>query len=147
MIEEEDDPLEKEKKEVVKKVLKNLGGIGSIILSVMFFYGILDIDATINLWLATFLCCIGSFLVQDIEKSSEPFRQTLTILRCNRCDITLVRHYKEGDYVYKERESDLCKECNEKMKIEKIYSVKLKKDTVPSEESSLSILQTDLGDT
>jgi hypothetical protein len=143
MIEDEDDPLEKEKKEVAKKVLKNLGGIGLIIFSITIFYGLLDFGETLNLWLAPFLCCIGSFLIQDIERKEDPVRQTLTIVRCNNCDITLVRDYEEGDYVYKQREGDICKECGEKMKIEKIYSVKLKKETVPSEKSSLSILSSD----
>ncbi len=138
MIEEEEDPLEKDKKEVLKKVLKNVGGAAMIILSMVLFYGIIPLDATLGVWLAPVLCCIGSFLIQDIEKSEEPLRQTLTILRCDNCDTTLVRHYQEDDYIYKQREEDICKQCNNKMTIEKIYSVKLKKDTVPSEKPSLS---------
>jgi hypothetical protein len=57
--------------------------------------------------------------------SSEPVRQTLTILKCKSCGAIKVRNYESGDFIFKS--AGICEKCNESMEINQIYSVKLKK--------------------
>jgi hypothetical protein len=70
--------------------------------------------------------------IQTKKKKNK--RQTLTIIGCTdpQCKVKKVRDYKEGDYVFKEE--GLCGQCHGILRIEEIYSVKLKnpKDVKPA---------------
>jgi hypothetical protein len=132
MIKEEDEEEELKKGTSWKKIVKNIIVIALLILGILIMYGGLDLgldSSYTNFFIGITLVCFASFILQYKKEPEEPLRRTLTILKCNKCNITEVRHYKDGDYVYKQ--SDECRQCGGKMHITKIYSVKLKKDTLP----------------
>jgi len=126
MIDEEDDEEILKKGISFKKVLKNIVLIVLIIVGALFIY-IGGQDSSIYFFVGFTLICFGSTLIQIQKQPSEPIRQTLTIVKCNLCNITTVRHYQQGDYVFKL--AGTCQKCAEPMKIDQIYSVKLKKPT------------------
>lgn len=125
MIDEEDDEEILKKGVGFKSLVKNLVLIFIIILGALFIYlGTGETQMT-NFFIGFTLICIGASLLQIQRPTPEPFRQTLTILKCKLCDITKVRDYQNGDYVFKELDS--CDQCSELMQVKQIYSVKLKK--------------------
>jgi len=71
------------------------------------------------------ICMLSSLMsIQPVKK--KPQRQTLTILGCTdqKCRSRKVRDYQEGDYIFKEEGK--CSFCNGILRVEEIYSVKLK---------------------
>jgi len=46
--------------------------------------------------------------------------ETVSILKCSKCDYTEIRDFKRGDYVFKEMGD--CRECYGKLYIKAIYS-------------------------
>jgi len=130
MIDEEDEEEILKKGLSFKTVLKNLVLILMIIIGAVLIYTGSGENQMINFFLGFSLVCIGSTLIQFHKPPSEPIRQTLTILKCALCNITKVRNYTHGDFVFKKIE--FCDSCNESMEINQIYSVKLKKSTAPN---------------
>ena len=126
MIDEEDDDEILKKGVSLKKVLKNVVLIGFIIAGALFIY-MGGTDQMTNFFIGFSLICIGSTLIQIKKQEEEPTRQTLSILRCEKCEVTKVRNYETGDFVFKSVDS--CEKCDDTMKINQIYSVKLKKAT------------------
>lgn len=137
MIEEEEDEDVLERDISWKKVLKHIVVVALLILGVVIIYGGIGPDQITNFFMGFTLVCIATSILQFPQKEEEPLKQTLTILKCNKCDLTQVRHYEDGDYVYKINGS--CDECAGTMYISKIYSVKLKKPTVPSKKGKLNL--------
>ena len=127
MIEDEDDEEILNKSVSLKKVLKNILLILLIGVGALFIYLGGENQMT-NFMIGFSLICLGTSLIQIQKQTPEPIRQTLTIFGCNLCNITNVRHYENGDYVFKE--IGLCDKCNESMRIKQIYNVKLKKPTI-----------------
>lgn len=127
MIDEEEDDEILKKRVSLKKVLKNVVLLGLIIVGALFIY-MGGTDQMTNFLLGFSLICVGSTLIQIQKQEEEPTRQTLSILKCEKCDVTKVRNYQSGDFVFKI--VDTCETCEEMMKIKQIYSVKLKKSTV-----------------
>ena len=127
MIDDEEDDEILKKGFSFKKVLKNVILIGLIIVGALFIY-MGGTDQMTNFFLGFSLICIGSTLIQIQKKEEEPTRQTLSILICEKCEVTKVRNYESGDFVFKIVDS--CENCDDTMKIKQIYSVKLKKSTV-----------------
>jgi hypothetical protein len=127
MIEEEDDEDILKKKVSWKKILKNLLFIVIIVVGALFIYIGITPDQMTNFVIGFTLICLGASLIQLQRRTKEPIRQTLTILKCNRCDLIKVRNYEPGDFVFKRTGS--CDNCNQSMEIHQIYSVKLKKPT------------------
>lgn len=124
MIDEEDDEDILNKKRSLKSILKNLLLIGLIMIGVLFMY-MGGPDQVFNMVIGFTFICIGTTLFQMGKKTSDPIRQTLTILKCKSCSAIKVRNYEDGDFVFKSMGS--CDKCNESMEIDQIYSVKLKK--------------------
>ncbi|MHA1193302.1 MAG: hypothetical protein ACTSP9_13565 [Promethearchaeota archaeon] len=126
MIDEEDDDEILKKGVSLKKVLKNVVLIGFIIVGALFIY-MGGTDQMTNFFIGFSLICIGSTLIQIQKQEEEPTRQTLSILKCEKCEVTKVRNYETGDFVFKSVDS--CEKCDDTMNIKQIYSVKLKKAT------------------
>jgi len=124
MIDEEDDEDILNKKRSLKKILKNLVLMGFIGIGVLFMY-MGGPDPTLNLVIGFTFICLGTTIMQMKKGPSEPVRQTLTILKCKSCGAIKVRNYESGDFIFKA--AGICDKCNESMKINQIYSVKLKK--------------------
>ena len=124
MIDEEDDEDILNKKRSLKSILKNLLLIGLIAIGVLFMY-IGGPDPVFNMAIGFGLICLGTTLFQLGKNTSDPIRQTLTILKCKSCSAIKVRNYEDGDFIFKSMES--CDKCNKSMEIDQIYSVKLKK--------------------
>jgi len=124
MIDEEDDEDILKKKRSLKKILKNLVLMGLIGIGVLFMY-IGGPDPTLNIVIGFTFICLGTTIIQMKKGSSEPVRQTLTILKCKSCGAIKVRNYESGDFIFKS--AGICEKCNESMEINQIYSVKLKK--------------------
>lgn len=124
MIDEEDDEDILKKKRSLKKILKNLVLMGLIGIGVLFMY-IGGPDPTLNMVIGFTFICLGTTIIQMKKGSSEPVRQTLTILKCKSCGAIKVRNYESGDFIFKS--AGICEKCNESMEINQIYSVKLKK--------------------
>jgi hypothetical protein len=124
MLDEEDDEEILKKGISFKTVLKNLLLIGLIIIGALFIY-LGGQQNNFNFFIGFTLICLGSTLIQFQKQDIDPIRQTLTILKCSLCNITSVRHYQQGDFVFKITEP--CQKCNAPMKVDQIYSVKLKK--------------------
>ncbi|MHA1197128.1 MAG: hypothetical protein ACTSRH_06275 [Promethearchaeota archaeon] len=125
MIEDEDEEEILKKKTSLKNILKNLLLIFLILLGAFFIYFGGSDDQMSNFFIGFSLICLGSTLIQIQKQEPEPIRQTLSILKCKSCNLTKVRDYKKGDFVFKLDEP--CEKCHEKMEITQIYSVKLKK--------------------
>ena len=124
MIDEEDDEDILNKKRSLKKILKNLVLMGLIGIGVLFM-NIGGPDPTLNMVIGFTFICLGTTIIQMKKGSSEPVRQTLTILKCKSCGAIKVRNYESGDFIFKS--AGICEKCNESMEINQIYSVKLKK--------------------
>ncbi|MHA1479070.1 MAG: hypothetical protein ACTSPU_12815 [Promethearchaeota archaeon] len=124
MIDEEDDEDILNKKRSLKKILKNLVLMGLIGIGVLFM-NIGGPDPTLNMVIGFTFICLGITIIQMKKGSSEPVRQTLTILKCKSCGAIKVRNYESGDFIFKS--AGICEKCNESMEINQIYSVKLKK--------------------
>jgi len=69
------------------------------------------------------------FLKLVSQPSAPPKQRILTVLRCERCDVTSVREFKRGDYIPK-REGK-CPSCEGEMYIEAIYPEELGKKKKP----------------
>ena len=130
MIEEEDDAEILKKGITFKSVLKNILFIFLIILGALFIYMGIGPDQISSWSIGFMLICFGATLIQLQKAPAEPIRQTLTILICKLCNITKVRNYEKGDFVFKTR--DKCEKCNDLMEIKQIYSVRLKRPTESS---------------
>jgi len=139
MIDEEDDDEILKKGLSTKKVLKNVVLIALIIVGALFIYlgGAGQIN---NFFIGFTLICIGSTLIQVKKKEEEPTRQTLSILKCEKCELTKVRNYESGDFVFKIVDS--CENCNDTMKISQIYSVKLKKSVAKKQAKETKLKDT-----
>jgi hypothetical protein len=140
MIEEEDEEEELKKGVSWKKIVKNIIVIALLILGVLIMYGGIDLglDSTYtNFFIGIMLICFASFIIQYKKEDEDPIRQTLTVLQCDKCDITEVRDYEEGDFVY--RKVGECPECQGELSISKIYAVKLKKETLPTPRQNIPI--------
>jgi len=124
MIDEEDDEDILNKKRSLKSILKNLLLIGLIAIGVLFMY-IGGPDEVFNMVVGFGFICLGTTLFQLGKNTSDPIRQTLTILKCKSCSAIKVRNYEDGDFIFKPIGS--CDKCNNSMEIDQIYSVKLKK--------------------
>jgi len=127
MIEEEDDEEILKKGITFKSVLKNILLIFLIILGALFIYIDLGLDQISRWSIGFMLICFGATLIQMQKSPPEPIRQTLTILICNLCNLTKVRNYEKGDFVFKKK--DKCEKCNDLMEVKQIYSVRLKRPT------------------
>jgi hypothetical protein len=123
MIDDEDDEEILNKKVSLKSILKNILLIVLIIVGALFIY--LGGNQVTNFFIGFTLICLGSSLIQMQSKEEEPTRQTLTILKCQNCDVTKVRNYHDGDFVF--RATEPCTSCEGLMDIIQIYSVKLTK--------------------
>ncbi len=124
MIDEEDDEDILNKKRSMKSLLKNLLLIGLIAIGVLFMY-IGGADQVFNMVVGFGFICLGTTLFQLGKNTSEPIRQTLTILKCKSCSAIKVRNYEDGDFIFKSMGP--CDKCHNSMEIDQIYSVKLKK--------------------
>jgi hypothetical protein len=124
MIDDEDDEDILKKKRSLKKILKNLVLMGLIGIGVLIM-NIGGPDPTLNMVIGFTFICLGITIIQMKKGSSEPVRQTLTILKCKSCGAIKVRNYESGDFIFKS--AGICEKCNESMEINQIYSVKLKK--------------------
>lgn len=98
-----------------------------IILGAMIIYFGTGTDQITNFMIGFMLICVASTLIQIQKQAPEPIRQTLTILICKLCNITKVRNYEAGDFVF--REVERCDKCNNSMEVKQIYSVRLKQHT------------------
>ena len=127
MIDEEDDEDILEKGISLKSVLKNLLIMFLIILGAMIIYLGTGTDQITNFMVGFMLICVASTLIQVQKQPPEPIRQTLTILICGLCNLTKVRNYEAGDFVFKKVEK--CEKCNNSMQVKQIYSVRLKQPT------------------
>jgi len=132
MIDDENDDDILNKSVSPKKVLKTILLVILIGIGALFIYLGGENQMT-NFMIGFSLICLGTSLIQIQKQTLEPIRQTLTILVCNLCNITKVRHYEHGDYVFKETGS--CDKCNESMRIKQIYNVKLKKPTLETKKT------------
>ncbi|TFG01208.1 MAG: hypothetical protein EU540_04275 [Promethearchaeota archaeon] len=130
MIDEEDDDEEILKKGFTfKSALKTLLVVLLVMLGAYFMYLGFSPDQWSNFFLGILFLCLGTTLMQMQKEKQDPLRQTLTILICTLCNLTLVRNYKSGDFIFNKK--DKCDKCNGLMEIKKIYSVKLKKSPAP----------------
>lgn len=130
MIEEEDDDEEILKKGFsFKSALKTLLVVLLVMLGAYFMYLGFGPDQWSNFFLGILFLCLGTTLMQMQKEKQDPLRQTLSILICTLCNLTLVRNYKSGDFIFNKK--DKCDKCNGLMEIKKIYSVKLKKSPAP----------------
>lgn len=127
MIEEEDDEDILKKGITFKSVLKNALLILIIVIGALFIYLGVGPDQVTSWSIGFMLICFGATLMQFQKSPPEPIRQTLTILICKLCDLTKVRNYEKGDFVFKMR--DTCEKCEDLMEIKQIYSVRLKRPT------------------
>jgi len=126
MIEEEDDEEILKKGVTFKSFIKNLVLISLIVIGGLFIY--LRIGDEVTSWSIGFIfICLGATLIQVQKPPSEPIRQTLTILKCEACELTKVRNYEKRDFIFKK--VDKCDKCQGLMEITQIYSVRLKKPT------------------
>ena len=126
MIDEEDDEEILTKRVSLKTILKTLFVILLIFLGALIIYiGIFPGDQVLNFIIGFMLICVGTTIIQYQTEPTEPEKQTLTIQTCIKCNSTIVRDYKQGDFVYKKLEN--CNKCGNLMQITQIYSVKFKK--------------------
>ena len=132
MIEEEDDEDVLNKKITFKSVLKNIVLILLIVIGAMFIYLGIGPDPVSSWTIGFMLICFGATLIQFQKSTPEPIRQTLTILICKLCNLTKVRNYEKGDFVFKRL--DKCDKCEDLMEIKDIYSVRLKSPTEKDKE-------------
>jgi len=125
LIEEEDEDFlnkKKSKKSIIKSILIFiLIIIGVIILVLGNVFGV-----TYLFWVGVSIMCIASFFLNVKKRPKEPLTQTLCVLRCDLCDYTKVQDYEEGDFVFKV--AGKCSKCDGSMKINDIYTVKIKKE-------------------
>ncbi len=124
MIEEEDDEEILKKGFSLKSALRHIFVIFLIILGALFMYLGLGPDQWSNIFIGFMLICFGTTVMQIQKQTPDPLRQTLTILKCSQCDLTKVRNFEQGDFVF--NMIDKCDKCNNLMEIRQIYSVKLK---------------------
>jgi len=96
---------------IIAFILINLGRINREYLSTAFIIGI-------------FLMCIASSLILSESKEEKKIQQTLSLLKCSKCDIKIYKDYEDGDYVYKK--SGKCIKCGSDLIITQIHSVNLK---------------------
>ena len=136
MIDEEEDDEILKKGVSFKKVLKNVVLLGLIVVGALFIY-MGGTDQMTNFLIGFTLICIGSTLIQIQKQEEEPTRQTLSILKCEKCEVTKVRNYESGDFVFKIVDS--CDNCDDTMKINQIYSVKLKKSTAKKQSKEVKL--------
>ncbi len=133
LIDDEDDEykefLTKNRKKQAINVLK---GVAIVVLFVLSYYLIQrgfsgEANGMSYTTLGFLLMCMLSSLMSFQPGKKKPQRQTLTILGCTdpKCKGKKVRDYQDGDYVYKEEGK--CAVCDGTLRIEEIYSVKLKK--------------------
>ena len=100
MIDDEDDDEILKKGITLKSVFKNIMIILLMVIGAIFLYMGIAPDQTINIFIGFVFICLGATLIQIQKPEREPVRQTLTILKCDICGITKVRHYEEGDFVF-----------------------------------------------
>ena len=129
MIEEDDDEEILKKGLSFKSAIKTLLVVLLVMLGAYFMYLGFGPEQWSNFFLGILFLCIGTTLMQMQKEKRDPLRQTLTILTCTLCSLTLVRNYKSGDFIFNKK--DKCGKCNGLMEIKKIYSVKLKKSPAP----------------
>lgn len=131
MIDEEDDDEEILKKGLsFKSAIKTLLVVLLVMLGAYFMYLGFGSDQWSNFVLGIIFLCLGTTLMQMQKEKRDPLRQTLTILTCTLCNLTLVRNYTSGDFIFNKK--DKCGKCSSGlMEIKKIYSVKLKKSPAP----------------
>ena len=126
MIDEELDEDILNKKRSKKSVLKTVVTllliiVGVIILSVGNALGI-----TAMYWVGIIIVCMSSCLINIRKTPKDPQTQTLSVVRCDKCNYTKVQDYKQGEFIFKE--VDKCPKCDGMLRVQEIYSVKLKKE-------------------
>lgn len=126
MIDEELDEDILNKKRSAKSVLKTVFTLlliiaGVIILSVGNYLGI-----TAMYWGGLIILCMSSCLINIRKTPKDPQTQTLSVVRCDKCNLTKVQDFKQGEFVFKE--VGKCSKCDGMLKVQEIYIVKLKKE-------------------
>jgi hypothetical protein len=124
LIDDEDDDEILKKGITIKSVFKNAMIVLFIILGAIFVYVGFALDQIAIIFAGFVTICIGATLIQIRKPEREPVRQTLTILKCESCGITKVRHFEEGDYIFEKK--DPCDKCNDVLEVKQIYSIKFK---------------------
>ncbi len=131
IIDDEDEYKEFLTKNRKKQALNALKGIVIVVLFVLSYFliqlGFAGGDQGMSYTTLGFLliCMLSSLMsIQPAKKKDQ--RQTLAVLGCTdpKCKGKKVRDYQDGDYIYKEEGK--CAVCDGMLRIEEIYSVKLK---------------------
>lgn len=120
-------------KSVLKGIFVGIIMIGSVVIIQLSRMGVISGNW---LWVGFILLCISSSLIVPRKHEEKPMRQTLSLLKCEKCGIQKVRDYLDGDYIYKP--VGVCSKCNEKMQIMEIYSVKLKEKSKKADKKKKS---------
>ncbi len=130
--EDEDEYKQYLTKDRKKQALNALKGVVIVVLFVLSYYliqlGFAGGEQGMSYTtLGFFLICMLSALMSRAPPKKKVQRQTLTVLGCTdpKCRGKKVRDYQDGDYVYKEEGK--CAMCDAILRVEEIYSVKLKK--------------------
>jgi hypothetical protein len=75
------------------------------------------------IYVIVFLCIVGGAILISLDHEEDVNKQTVSSLKCLKCDFQRINSYNNGDYIFKIMEK--CSNCDGNLQIAEIYSVKL----------------------
>jgi hypothetical protein len=105
-----------------KQILKAV--IAIILVGTAMYYSIIGVfPSDLFVYILLIVCVIAGVLLISFEREEEDSRQTVSCVKCSKCDFQSINSYEDGDYLFKVKGK--CKNCYESLSIIEIYSVKL----------------------
>lgn len=105
-----------------KTILKIL--IAIIFLVIVIYYSIIGVfPSDLFIYVIVILCIIGGVILISLDHEDDVIKQTVSSLKCLKCDFQRINSYDNGDYIFKIMKK--CPNCDGNLQIAEIYSVKL----------------------
>ena len=98
-----------------------------IFVVIVVYFSIIGVfPSDIYIYVIIILCVIGGAILISLDHEEDVNLQTVSTLKCLKCDFQKINSYSNGDYIFKTMEK--CPNCDENLQIAEIYSVKLVKE-------------------
>ena len=95
-----------------------------IFVVIVAYFSIIGVfPSDIYIYVIVILCIIGGAILISLDHEEDVNLQTVSSLKCLKCDFQKIKSYNNGDYIFKNAEK--CPNCDGDLQISEIYSVKL----------------------
>jgi len=98
-----------------------------VFLVIVVYFSIIGVfPSDIYIYVIVILCIVGGIVLISLDHEEDVIQQTVSTLKCLKCDFQRINSYEDGDHIFKMMKK--CPNCDGNLQIAEIYSVKLKEE-------------------